>query len=160
MPILLYRVDERLIHGQVVLGWGSHLNPDRYVVVDDDLARSDWEQELYRLSLDQASDAVFISTAEAARRLVDWQEQRARTVLLTRDVGTMLRLAETGALADAEVNLGGLHHAPGREAVRPYVHLDTDDRARLRRLQELGVRVTARDLPDTHRVGLDALLAP
>jgi PTS system mannose-specific IIB component/fructoselysine and glucoselysine-specific PTS system IIB component len=160
MPIVLYRVDERLIHGQVVLGWGTHLNPDRYVVVDDDLARSDWEQELYLLSLDDASEALFVSTTEAERELEHWQAQAERTVLLTRDVGTMLRLAETGGLAEAEVNLGGLHHAPGREAVRSYVHLDAADRARLRRLQELGVRVTARDLPDTHRVALDALLAP
>ena len=38
MAIVLYRVDERLIHGQVVIGWGSQLQPSRYLVVDDALA--------------------------------------------------------------------------------------------------------------------------
>ena len=38
MPVVLCRVDERLIHGQVVIGWGHELRPDRYVVVDDEIA--------------------------------------------------------------------------------------------------------------------------
>ena len=48
MPIVLFRVDERLIHGQVVVGWGSKLRPDRFLVVDAALATSEWEQELYK----------------------------------------------------------------------------------------------------------------
>jgi mannose/fructose/N-acetylgalactosamine-specific phosphotransferase system component IIB len=48
MPIVLCRVDERLIHGQVVVGWGTNLHVRRIVVADDELADSAWEQELYR----------------------------------------------------------------------------------------------------------------
>lgn len=158
MPILLYRVDERLIHGQVVLGWGSRMRPARYVVVDDLLAGSEWEQELYRLSLDERAIATFVTTAEALTSLPAWQADGVRTVLLTRDVETMLRLAEGGDLEGEEVNLGGLHHAPGRVAVRSYLHLDVADRERLHRLDELGVRVSGRDLPDSLRVGLESLL--
>ena len=44
MAVLLYRVDERLIHGQGVVGWGTRLHPNRIVVVDDELALSEWEQ--------------------------------------------------------------------------------------------------------------------
>ena len=51
MTVVLYRIDERLIHGQVVIGWGTQLHPDSYLVVDDALAASDWEQELYVLGL-------------------------------------------------------------------------------------------------------------
>lgn len=160
MPILLYRVDERLIHGQVVLGWGSRLNPSRYIVVDDALAGSEWEQELYRLSLDDRAEARFASVDEALAALPAWQEDPTRTVLLTRDVETMLRLAEGGGLEGQEVNLGGLHHASGRVAVRSYLHLDDGDRERLRRLDALGVRVSGRDLPDSLKVGLEALVEP
>jgi mannose/fructose/N-acetylgalactosamine-specific phosphotransferase system component IIB len=51
MPIVLFRVDERLIHGQVVVGWGGPLHADRIVVVDDAIAGSPWEQELYCLGV-------------------------------------------------------------------------------------------------------------
>jgi PTS system mannose-specific IIB component/fructoselysine and glucoselysine-specific PTS system IIB component len=160
MPILLYRVDERLIHGQVVLGWGARLNAGRYVVVDDHVAASDWEQELYRLSLDERAAVRFASTAEALTELTDWQAEEARTMLLTRDIETMLALAEGGGLQAEEVNLGGIHHARGRVAVKSYLHLDEADRERLRRLAELGVRVSGRDLPGSLRVGLESLVNP
>ena len=158
MPIVLYRVDERLIHGQVVIGWGSQLNPSRYLVVDDVLATSDWEQELYRLSVPEGQTAEFVSTAEAIERLPDWKEEDPRSVLLTRDVKTMLALAEAGVLDGSSVNVGGIHHAPGRTRVRGYVYLNDEDRQRLQRMGELGLRVTARDLPDSVRVSLEGLL--
>ena len=158
MGIVLYRVDERLIHGQVVIGWGSQLNPRRYVVVDDKLAASEWEQELYRLSLPEGVTAEFVGRAAAGERMAAWKEEEVRSVLLTRDVETMLSLAEGGLLDGASVNLGGIHHAPGRTQVRSYVYLDDDDRRRLQRLEELGINVVARDLPDSSKVTLATLL--
>jgi mannose/fructose/N-acetylgalactosamine-specific phosphotransferase system component IIB len=65
MPVVLYRVDERLIHGQVVVGWGARLSPDRIVVVDDDIAASDWEQELYMLGLPPQIEGRFEDVATA-----------------------------------------------------------------------------------------------
>ncbi len=152
MSIVLFRVDERLIHGQVVLGWGSQLRPRRYVVVDDALAASDWEQELYRLGLTDGSTAEFATVDEARRKLPVWREDEERTVLLTRNVDTMLALARGGTLSGEKVNLGGIHHAPGRVAVRPYLYLDDADRERIQALVEEGVRVSGRDLPGSLKV--------
>ena len=157
MPIVLHRIDERLIHGQVVLGWGNYLRPDRYVVVDDDLAASDWEQELYRLGAGDA-EVLFASVKEAQARLPEWRDDAARSILLTRNVGTMLRLARGGHLSGEKVNVGGLHHGPERIEVLSYLHLTASDRADLSALAEEGVDVFARDLPDAHKVPLSALL--
>jgi PTS system mannose-specific IIB component/fructoselysine and glucoselysine-specific PTS system IIB component len=157
MAILLYRVDERLIHGQVVLGWGSQLRADRYLVVDDELADSAWEQELYRLGAGDA-EAVFATVDDARARLSGWREDAARSILLTRDVGSMLRLADGDLLRGEKVNLGGQHHGPGRDEVLSYLHLTVDDRASLEALAEEGVEVSARDLPDAHKVPLRSLL--
>lgn len=159
MPIVLYRVDERLLHGQVVVGWGSRLHPARYVVADDELAHSDWEQELYQLTLGEDAEAEFATIAEARGRLDEWRQDPVRTVLLTRRLAGMVELAEGGALEGEEVNLGGIHHAPGRTAVRSYLHLGEAERDDLRRLAELGVRVIGRELPDSTRVGLETLLS-
>ena len=75
MPIVLQRVDERLIHGQVVLAWGSQLRPDRYLVVDDELADSAWEQDLYRLGADSVA-VEFVGVAEARQALDTWRADR------------------------------------------------------------------------------------
>jgi mannose/fructose/N-acetylgalactosamine-specific phosphotransferase system component IIB len=44
MAIVLFRVDDRLTHGQVVVGWGRPLGINRIVLVDEQVAGSAWEQ--------------------------------------------------------------------------------------------------------------------
>jgi mannose/fructose/N-acetylgalactosamine-specific phosphotransferase system component IIB len=157
VSIVLYRVDERLIHGQVVIGWGHQLRPTRYLVVDDELAASDWEQDLYKLGAGE-SDAVFATVDDAREHLSEWRDETERSILLTRDVATMLRLARGGLLRGAAVNLGGLHHGPGRSQVLTYLHLTEADRSDLVSLGDEGASVSARDLPDAAKVPLNALL--
>ncbi|HEX6588841.1 MAG TPA: PTS sugar transporter subunit IIB [Longimicrobiales bacterium] len=158
MAVLLYRVDERLIHGQVVVGWGTRLHPDRIVVVDDELALSEWEQELYTLGLPEEVRASFVSVDDARAQLDDWGANAERILLLTRNVETMRRLGDDGALAGREVNLGGIHHAPGRDRVLPYVFLGPSERADIRALVEGGAQVIARDLPGTRGVDAQQLM--
>jgi PTS system mannose-specific IIB component/fructoselysine and glucoselysine-specific PTS system IIB component len=158
MPIVLYRIDERLIHGQVVVGWGGQLRPDAFVVVDSGLASSEWEQELYELGVPEGAEASFLSPEEARRALPDLRSSPKRTVILTRDVGTMLAIARGGTMEGESVNLGGLHSQAGRKEVLPYLFLDDEDRERLREISEEGIRVTARDLPGSHEVPLSELL--
>ncbi len=158
MPIVLLRVDERLIHGQVVVGWGEHLHMDRIVVVDDDLSSSAWEQELYCLGVPPSVDAVFAAVEEARRSVPHWKVDPRRVVVLLRDVGTLRRLAAGRALDAMEANLGGIHHAPGRDRVLPYLFLSGDERDLLREIAGEGVNVSARDLPGTRPVPLDDLI--
>lgn len=158
MAIVLYRVDERLIHGQVVVGWGSRLHPDRIVVVDDELADSLWEQELYGLGMPTGVDASFEKVASARDQLSSWKGDGGRIIVLTRDVATMRRLAEGGLLRGDEVNIGGIHYAPGRTGILSYVYLSGDERAELADLAADGVKVSARDVPGARRVDVTRLL--
>lgn len=158
MAIVLVRVDERLLHGQVIIGWGHELRPDRYVLVDDDLAASDWEQEFYRLAVSGAADVVFSTVDGARARLGEWRDDPARTILLVRDIPAVRRLSEGGALTGQEINLGGLHHGRGRQEVLPYLYLSESDFDDLRVIAASGVEVSARDLPDTARVPLAAMV--
>jgi PTS system mannose-specific IIB component/fructoselysine and glucoselysine-specific PTS system IIB component len=159
MPIVLFRVDERLIHGQVVVGWGGPLHADRIVVVDDAIADSAWEQELYCLGVPPEIEAQFVSAAQALEAFELWRVGPKRTIVLVRDVATAQRMAEGGVLAGEEVNLGGIHHAEGRTRVLPYLHLGPGDGDALREIAASGAEVSARDLPATRKVMLDELLA-
>lgn len=158
MPVVLYRVDERLIHGQVVVGWGAVLSPDRIVVVDDELADSAWEQELYVMGLPPGLDTDFETVEHARAHLAEWREAAERTMVLTRDIATMRRLAEGGELASADINLGGIHYAPGRRAVLPYLFLSPGETTELRQLAGHVRRVDARDVPGSRAVELERLV--
>jgi mannose/fructose/N-acetylgalactosamine-specific phosphotransferase system component IIB len=156
--IVLLRVDERLIHGQVVLGWGHELHPDRIVVVDDELAGSQWEQDLYLLAVPPGVEAYFADVAEARAHLDEWRTGPHRVLVLTRDIDTMARLAADGALRGEEVNLGGIHHAPGRRAIRPWLYLNEKERAGVALIASSGATVSGRDLPGSRRVRIDELV--
>lgn len=157
MTVLLFRVDERLIHGQVVVGWGRRLEVESLIVVSDDLAASPREQEIYRTGLPRGLEADFWSVDTAATRLPEAMDSDARILVLTPDLATMWRLATAGVPIH-EVNVGGLHAASGRESVLPYVYLAPDDRERVRDFEAAGVRVTAQDVPGAARVRLQRVL--
>ncbi|MGH7501504.1 MAG: PTS sugar transporter subunit IIB [Longimicrobiales bacterium] len=159
MPIQLLRVDERLIHGQVVVGWGTVLHPDQIVVVDDDLAASEWEQELYTLGLPPDITAAFVTVSDARERFRVWDNGAPRVIVLTRDIVTMARFAAGGTLAGRDVNLGGIHYAPGRMELLPYLFLNDAERDALEHLVVEGARPSAQDMPGSRRISAERLLA-
>lgn len=146
MPILLARVDDRLIHGQVVHGWGRGLGASRYVIVSNALRADADHAELYLLAVPEDARGLVASEEEILGATLQAELAGERTILLFADLGTPLRLVEAGYPLPV-LNLGGLHHAEGKRAALPYVFLDEEDRSRLRALAARGVRVTAQDLP-------------
>lgn len=164
MPLELYRIDDRLIHGQVVVGWGRPLDLGFLVLVDDDVAASDWEQELYRMGVPPEMDVYFHDVAGAARAHAALRADPRPGMVLTGDVGTMRRLVDAVRAGDpqhaiAAVNLGGLHHRPGRVQRMRYVFVAPDEERELRALAALGVTVTAQDVPSSRAVPLDDVLS-
>src|SRR3712207_6198587 len=94
MAVELMRIDDRLIHGQVVVGWGQPLDIGFIVLVDDEVAASDWEQELYRMGVPPGMDVFFESVDSAAARHATFQGDSRPGIVLTGDVGTMTRLVD------------------------------------------------------------------
>jgi len=155
MSWLLQRVDDRLIHGQVVVAWGQRLRPHRIWVVDDAAAANPWERDL----LATAAPDVEVRVVSVAEMTAAWAGEAAAeggAFLLVRDLGTALALIEAGAPI-GRFNLGGLHYAPGKSKVNEYIYLDAVDRARARALIGRGVVLEVQDVPAARAESLAAL---
>lgn len=157
MSLLLHRIDDRLIHGQVVVGWGQPLELQFILLVDDDVATSDWEQELYRMGVPPGMDVYFHTVADAPAALAGYAADPRRGLLLTGSVESMAALVAADASLRT-VNVGGVHHAEGRTQRLRYVFLTPAEEALLREMQQRGVVVTAQDVPGARPVSLDELL--
>ena len=157
MTIVLNRIDDRFIHGQVVVGWGQPLDVKFIVLVDDAVADSDWEQELYRMGVPPDMEVRFHSAADAAPLLDAYRTEARPGILLTGDIATMRHLVEQGGVRD--VNVGGLHHRAGRLQHLRYVFLTPEEQDALRGLAARGAVVTAQDVPAARAISLDELLA-
>jgi PTS system mannose-specific IIB component/fructoselysine and glucoselysine-specific PTS system IIB component len=158
VAVELYRIDDRLIHGQVVVGWGQPLDLRFIVLVDDDVASSDWEQELYRMGVPPGMDVFFESVDGAVRRHPDFARDPRPGLVLTANIDTMRRLVAQVADIRA-VNVGGVHHRAGRVQRLRYVFLSPDEEDALRAIARTGVQVTAQDVPAARPVPLEDVLA-
>lgn len=146
MSVVLFRVDERLIHGQVVVGWGRRLRVGWIVVVDDRLAAAEQEQEIYRTGVPEGIETSFWSEDVAVERVAEVIEGDENAIVLTESLATMGRLVDAGVPIE-EVNVGGIHARPGREEFLRYVHLSPSEVEIVRALEAAGVRVVALDVP-------------
>jgi len=157
MGIHLYRIDDRLIHGQVVVGWGQPLNARFLVLVDDLVASSDWEKELYRMAVPPEMDIYFADVTTAVQEHSRYAADPRPGILIAGDIGSMYRLAK-GVKAIGSVNLGGVHHRAGRVEKLRYVFLTPAEEEELKALEASGVEVTAQDVPSAHPVPLTEVL--
>jgi PTS system mannose-specific IIB component/fructoselysine and glucoselysine-specific PTS system IIB component len=157
VTLLLCRVDDRLIHGQVVVGWGRSLGLDRIVLADDEVARSDWEQDLYRMAVPPEVDVVFATVAGASSHLREWAGDDRRTAIVVGSIEAAARLYRADRASVPRINLGGLHHRPGRAERLPYLYLSDDECHRLQELAAEGAQITGQDVPTATPVTLEAM---
>jgi mannose/fructose/N-acetylgalactosamine-specific phosphotransferase system component IIB len=157
VPVLLARIDDRLMHGQVAYGWSRALEPTLYAIVSDSLRSDPDRADLYLLAVPEGARGCVVSVDEALGQEFGAEAARERTLLLLPGTDEAARLV-AGGFPLAELNLGGLHFAPGKREALPYVYWDDEDRARLASIARRGVRVVAQDLPSNAAHPLESLL--
>jgi PTS system mannose-specific IIB component len=142
--IAFVRVDNRLIHGQVVEGWLPKLNVGRVVVADDEAAQS----PLIRAAMGLAVQGVWEVQIEplAKVKFSELAKDGVRTLVLLRDVHAALEATKDG-LPLEHLNLGNIHYASGRTQVSASVFLSQAELETLRGLAAQGTEVEARGVP-------------
>lgn len=156
MSLVLARVDQRLIHGQVLVGWVPVVRPDVLLVADDASAGDSWAAEMMVEAAAPVLEARVLSLDEASEAGLYSGDRRV--LLLTASLEAMLTLAR-GGVPLIEVNLGGLHYREGARRLLDYVFLDREDIEALGDLAARGIRLKARDLPSGAAVDVSALLS-
>lgn len=155
MRFLLVRVDDRLLHGQVVYGWGGPLQPRRYLIVDDRAAADPWEREAYTSSAVGAP----VEVAELDRFARDWRATReaAATIVLLRELADVRRLWAAGFRPENGINLGGIHARAGTHPHLAFIHLTAAEETILGELLAEGCDLYAQELPGSARYGVETL---
>ncbi|MCD6336564.1 MAG: PTS sugar transporter subunit IIB [Candidatus Latescibacteria bacterium] len=155
--ILMTRIDDRLIHGQVTVGWGDALKPDRIILANDEVASNEWEQELYCAAVPPEIEVCVTSVEDAAKILPEEEHNGKRTILLVDSPQDVLRLVHNGARLE-NLNVGGLHFREGTHQLLPFVYVDDDDLKAFKTLCQSGVRVECQDVPTSHKIAMEKLL--
>jgi mannose/fructose/N-acetylgalactosamine-specific phosphotransferase system component IIB len=158
VPIVLARIDDRLIHGQVSVGWSRHLRADRIVVVSDEAAADPAAAALMALGTPEGLAFECVAAAEAAARWAGWEAEAARTIVLAASPAVFASLVRAGAPV-RDVNLGGLHPPSGGTALADGVYAGPGDLEALRDLVAAGVRVEVKTVPSAAGRPLENVMA-
>lgn len=146
MPLSLVRIDDRLVHGQVVAGWIPHLRAQDILVACDAAAADPIQMTLMRLALPDEIGLEVLPVAEAARRPALTGGPCRNTLVLAPGPQEVLALLENGAKFST-VNVGGLHYTAGRVQLGKAIFLSEGDKSALREISRRGVRLEGRALP-------------
>jgi PTS system mannose-specific IIB component len=156
--IALVRVDNRLVHGQILEAWVPRLRARRILVADDEAARNELARAAMTLALPDDLPAEVVPVDSA-----DWAAVAAAAepvLVLFREVAELRRAAGKGltpALAP-RLNLGNIHFAPGRRPVTPAVFLREEELLAARDLAAMGFSVEARALPSDSPTDVEEMM--
>lgn len=157
MPLCLVRIDDRLIHGQIVLGWARLMKPDRIVVSNDRVAKNNWERKFYTSSVPSHIKVSFLTLDETARELLNNLYKNESVMILFEKTKDAYLVVEKGVQFE-EINIGGLHYREGANEVLPYVFLTREDTHLLRELVKQKIRLYAQDIPGNQPTILNPLV--
>jgi PTS system sorbose-specific IIB component len=154
MPVVLARIDDRLIHGQVTVGWSERLQPDRILLANNAIAADSWQTRVYSSTVPPHIKVSILPVAKAAATLAEPAIGEERVLLLTGSAEEMAELVRIGVPV-REINVGGLHFGPGKRKLLPFVYVDNQDVTAFRRLREMGMALSAQQVPGGREYPLD-----
>jgi mannose/fructose/sorbose-specific phosphotransferase system IIB component len=157
--LVLVRIDDRLIHGQVVVGWAKVVTPDFIVVANDAVAADSLQRSLMELATPSHLGVVICAVGEAAAACRRPPLEGKRALLLFSTPQDLLRAVESG-LPVARADVGGMRFSPGKRQVLRAVSLDDADEACFHALLKKGIQLSVRMVPTDEGVDIRKFLTP
>ncbi len=146
MNLVLTRIDNRLIHGQVLETWVPYVKADCIVVANDKIAGNQLKQMMMKASVPSRMRVEIGTVADSVKLLKNHQLDRCRTLLLFGTPADAVCAYRAG-LEYKLLNLGNLHADKWQAQLSCTLFLDDADLADLELLDRAGVKITSRCIP-------------
>ena len=147
MPnILLTRIDNRLVHGQVGVTWTKTIGANLLVVADDETAQDELTQRLMTVTAKSSGVGIRFFSIEKTAAIIDKAAPSQKIFIICKTPKDVRRLVDAG-VEIKEVNVGNMHYADGKHQLTAKVYVDDQDREDLKYLASKGIHVYAQDVP-------------
>ncbi len=126
MKIVLSRVDERLVHGQIIASWTKQLTIKKIMIIDDQSANDPFMAQVLTMAAPSGINIQLLTVAKAAEILKANEDGGDRTMLLFRHPKSALGLVSQG-VALPELNIGNMGAGPNRKSITKNVYMSTQE---------------------------------
>lgn len=143
--ILLTRIDNRLIHGQVATQWNSSVGSNLLLVANDKVAGDKMRQGLMDMAA-PSGVATRYFTIDKTIEIIHKAADRQKIFIIVENPTDVLKLVE-GGVPIKKVNIGNMHMSEGKRQVATSVAVDEADVAAFEALREKGIELEIRRVP-------------
>lgn len=151
MPnILLTRIDNRLVHGQVGVTWTKSLGANLLLVANDETAQDKLQQELMGVTAKSSGVGIRFFSIQKTINIIHKAADRQKIFLVVKNPKDVKKLVDGGVPID-KLCVGNMHFAKGKRAITKKVYVDDEDLAELKYIEEKGVNVFIQDYPDSKK---------
>ena len=157
MKIALVRIDERLIHGQVTLGWSRTVSANLILAVNDLVAKDSFQKKLMMMAAPVGATVEIYSVDEFVEKLNANTWPNATILLLLRNPIDMVRLIEKGIKVN-KVNVGGVRSPGATIKLTKEVSATPEELAAWKKLDQDGIRIEVQWVANTGATILNDIL--
>jgi mannose/fructose/N-acetylgalactosamine-specific phosphotransferase system component IIB len=143
--IVLTRIDDRLLHGQVVVSWIPSLKINEVLIVDDEYAKDDFMSSLIKESSPN-NITVNVMSVENSAEYLNLDDNKNNLLILSRNVENIYKLIELNVKVST-VNVGGLGYSEGRKKIINSIHMSDSELEILKKIELKGISVEIQMLP-------------
>ena len=157
MKFKLVRIDDRLIHGQVALGWSRAKGIDTILAVDDVVAKDKFQCSLLKMATPPGVQSFILTADEAEQKVKDGTLEKKKVMLLVKGPETLLKLVEKG-FEISEVNIGNMRSVGGKTKLLNYVYASDSEISFLKAISAKGIKMYGQAVPDQSGVDFNEIL--
>ncbi len=147
--ISLFRIDDRLVHGQIMAVWARVLNINHIIVTDDGTASDAFSMQLLKLAMPPSIQLTVTGITDAVQLLQNAASDKSHTLVLMKSVESAFRLHTLFPLN--HLNVGGIGMAPGRQLMWRSIAATEAEVSLLRSMARGGVNVYLQLIPSEEK---------
>lgn len=144
--ILLTRIDNRLVHGQVGVTWTTTLGANLIIVADDEVAENTLQQQLMEVTAQSSGAGVRFFTLQKTIDVIHKAAEHQKIFIVVKTPREVRKLIE-GGVPIKEVNVGNMHFDKGKRQISKKVYVDDKDMEDLKAIKDMGIDIYIQDVP-------------
>lgn len=157
MNIVLARIDDRLIHGQVATVWAKETKCERIIVCNDDVAKDNIRKTLLVQVAPPGIKANVVGVDKAVRVYKNPKYNGVKVLYLFTNPTDVLRMVE-GGVDIKTVNIGGMSFKEGKKQINGVVSVNDEDIEAFKKLHDKGIELEIRKVNTDTKVDLMTLI--
>lgn len=144
--ILLARIDNRLVHGQVGVIWLTSVGANLLVVVDDQAANDKLQQQLMSMVVESSGSGIRFFTVKHTIDIIHKANPSQKMFIICKTPEVIRQLVD-GGVPIKDVNVGNMHFMKGKHQISKKVYVDEKDLKDLHYIKSKGINVFIQDVP-------------